>query len=318
MTITHRRVETNGVTLHLAEAGEGPLVVLLHGFPESWYSYRHQLEALAAAGYHAVAPDQRGYGQSSAPHEIDQYAMPRLVGDVVGMIDALGETRCAVVGHDWGSPVASTLGLFRPDLVRGVALLSVPYTPRGEQDMLSGLTQRLGPDNYQAFFQEPGVAEAALGADVRATMLRMLVGLSGDAAAVATGSGADVNQPADATETNLPSWLSEADVDFFTAEFERSGFRGPLNWYRNSVLNWEMTAAWHNVPLRLPSLYVGGDRDLVLNWPGFAELVAALGATTMPGLTRAVVLEGCGHWTQQERPEDVNALLLEFLRALGD
>jgi pimeloyl-ACP methyl ester carboxylesterase len=313
MTIAQRSVESNGITMHIAEAGEGPLVILLHGFPELWYSYRHQLEALAAAGYHAVAPDQRGYGQTDAPDDVRQYSLPHLVGDVVGLIAALGEGRCIVVGHDWGSPVASTLGLFRPDLVRGVALLSVPYLPRGDSDVLTALTDLLGPHNYQAFFQEPGVAEALLEADVRSTVLGTLIGGSGDAPEINTLSDVTVGSTFSVEAgTPLPPWLTDEEVDYFTAEFQRTGYRGGLNWYRTSRLNWELLAAWHNAPLLLPSLYVGGDRDLVFNWPGFRDLVGMLREYSMPNLTKAVVLEGCGHWTQQERPTEVNELLLEF------
>src|SRR5258708_2951389 len=129
--IIHRFVETNGIRMHLAEAGTGPLVVMLHGFPESWYSYRHQLHALADAGYHAVAPDQRAYGQTDRPAEIAKYTQLHLVGDVIGLIDALGEQEAVVIGHDWGAPVAWNTALLRPDRVRGIVGLSVPYIPRG-------------------------------------------------------------------------------------------------------------------------------------------------------------------------------------------
>jgi pimeloyl-ACP methyl ester carboxylesterase len=318
MMITHRQIETNGISMHLAEAGEGPLVLLLHGFPELWYSYRHQLEALAGAGYHAVAPDQRGYGQTSAPSDRRQYSLLHLAGDVVGLIAALGEQSCVVVGHDWGSPVASTVALFRPDLVRGVALLSVPYLPRGSTDTLSALSSSLGPNNYQAFFQEPGLAEAVLEADVRASVLGALIGASGDATDVNTLSDVrDGGFFANVPTGPLPSWLDVADVDHFSDEFARTGFRGALNWYRNSVENWELMAAWNDAPLLAPSLYVAGDRDLVLHWPGFRRLADHLGDFSMPNLTKAVILEGCGHWTQQERPRVVNDLLIEFIGGLS-
>jgi pimeloyl-ACP methyl ester carboxylesterase len=313
MTITHRTVETNGLSMHIAEAGEGPLVLLLHGFPESWYSYRHQLEALAAAGYHAVAPDQRGYGGTDAPEEIDRYTLLHLVGDQVGLLSSLGEASCVVVGHDWGSPVASHFGVLRPDLVRGVALLSVPHAPRGDVDTLTALTRRLGPDNYQVRFQAPGVAEAAMEADLHGTLLRSLYGLSGDAPLV---KDPGLSEAPAAPEGPLPAWLTEEDVDYFVSQFERSGLRGPLNWYRNSVANWELLAAWHNVALRQPSLFIGGDRDIVHRWFGISDLFDVLRAYSMPGLTKAVVLEGCGHWTQQERSDEVNTLLLEFLDGL--
>src|SRR5580704_3063517 len=315
--IVHRTVEANGIPVHLAEAGTGPVVLLCHGFPQSWYSSRHQLRALAAAGYHAVAPDQRGYGQTDAPADIGQYSLLHLAGDVVGLAEALGGGPFVVVGHDWGSPVASTVGLFRPDLVRGVALLSVPYLPRGDADVLSSLVELLGPNNYQAFFQEPGVAEAVLEANVRASVLGTLIGASGDAPKVNTlsdVSGGDLFP--DLVDAPLPTWLTEEDIDVFTGEFERTGYRGGLNWYRNSRQNWELMGPWHNAPLLPPSLFVGGDRDLVLNWPGIGDLIAVLREFSMPNLTKAVVLEGCGHWTQQERPTEVNDLLLEFLDGL--
>ena len=318
MSVSHRFVDANGIRMHVAEAGEGPLVVLCHGFPESWHSYRHQLEALAAAGYHAVAPDQRGYGQTDAPEEIDRYSLLHLAGDVFALARAMGAERFAVVGHDWGSPVASTVGLLRPDLVRGVALLSVPYVPRGKTDSLAALTKLLGPHNYQVFFQEPGVAEAILEHDVRASVVGALIGASGDAPEVNTLS--DVSGGAvyaDAVHLPMPGWLTEDDVVFLTSEFERTGYRGGLNWYRNSQRNWELLAAWHHAPLLPPSLYIGGDRDLVLGWPGFRDLVEVLRDFSMPNLTKSVVLEGCGHWTQQERPVEVSELLVEFLDGLG-
>jgi pimeloyl-ACP methyl ester carboxylesterase len=315
--IAHRFVDTNGIRMHIAEAGEGPLVVLCHGFPESWYSYRHQLASLAAAGYHVVAPDQRGYGQTDAPEDIGQYSLLHLAGDIIGLVQALGADRFVVVGHDWGSPVASTVSLFRPDLVRGVALLSVPYLPRGDTDQLTALTALLGPNNYQVFFQEPGVAEAALGADVRASVRGSLIGGSGDASEINTLADLSAGDLwADVADAPLPVWLSDEDIDFFTAEFERTGYRGGLNWYRNSRPNWELMAAWNGAPLLPPSLFVGGDRDLVYNWPGFRDLVGMLREISMPNLTKAVVLEGCGHWTQQERAAEVDSLLLEFLSGL--
>ena len=303
--------------MHGAEEVERPLVVLCHGFPELWYSYRHQFTALAAAGYHAVAPDLRGYGQTDAPESVREYSLLHLVGDMVGLLEALGETRCVVVGHDEGSLVASAFGVFRPDLVRGVALLSVPYIPRGNVDQLTAFTEQIGPNNYQAFFQEPGVAEASLEADTRASVRSILIGASGDVSQVVTlGDVKDGVLFSGMEDAPVPDWLTNEDIDYFTAEFERTGYRGGLNWYRNPVLNWELMASWHKAPLLPPSLYVSGDRDLVYNWPGMVELVAKLRRFSMPNLTKSVVLEGCGHWTQQERPSEVNELFLAFLAGL--
>ncbi len=318
MSPFHRFVHTNDIRMHVAEQGEGPLVVLCHGFPELWYSYRHQLAALAAAGYHAVAPDLRGYGQTDAPQRVREYSMLHLAGDMVGLLAALGESNCVVVGHDEGSLVASALAVFRPDLIRGVALLSVPYIPRGDVDQLTAFTELNGPNNYQVLFQEPGVAETILGADTRASVRSVLIGASGAVPEVNTlGDVGDGVLFAGMDDAPLPDWLADEDIEYFTAEFERTGYRGGLNWYRNSVLNWEMMAAWHKAPLLPPSLYVSGDRDLVYNWPGISELVGNLRRFSMPNLTKAVVLERCGHWTQQERPREVNELLLEFLAGLA-
>ena len=243
--IQHRDVETNGIQLHVAEAGRGPLVVLLHGFPEGWYSWRHQLAALSAGGFHVVAPDQRGYGRSDAPDEAGAYTMMHLVGDVVGLVAALGETRAVVVGHDWGAPVAWSTALYRPDLVRGVAGLSVPFRPRGSRPPLQAYREILGDRFYQVYFQTPGVAERDLEQDVRRTVRSCLYALSGDAPQLTTmmvgpeGFVASLEQPA-----KLPAWLSGADIDHFTSEFEQSGFRGALNWYRNIDRNWELSAPW--------------------------------------------------------------------------
>ena len=313
---THRAIETNDIQMHIVEAGQGPLVVLLHGFPEGWYSWRHQMPALAAAGYHIVAPDQRGYGQTDRPSEVDSYSMFHLVGDVVGLIKALGEKSAIVVGHDWGASVAWNTALFRPDLVRAVAALSVPLRPRIARPPLDVYREALGPNFYQLYFQEPGVAELELERDVRHTMTAILCGESGDVARVPDLmvtdkgflDGLEVLQP-------LPSWLTERDLDHWTAEFSRTGFAGGLNWYRNVNANWERLAPWSGASVMAPALYVVGDRDDVYQVPGITEFVQGL-KKSVPNLTQMVVLEGCGHWTQQERPAEVNAALLEFLGRL--
>ena len=319
--ITHRFVETNGIRMHLAEAGSGPTVLLLHGFPESWYSWRHQLRALAESGYHAVAPDQRGYGQTDRPDGVRAYTMLHLVGDVVGLLDALGSEQAVVVGHDWGAPVAWHTALLRPDRVRGVVGLSVPFRPRGPASPLAIMRARLGEGFYQAYFQQPGVADEELARDVRATLRRLLYSASGDL----PQQGGEPRQPVvpegggflDLTvePPALPDWLTETDLDFFTAEFERTGFTGGLNWYRNIELSWELLAPWQGAVVTPPALYLAGDRDLVVNFPGVKERLPDL-QTFAPRLEPVRLLPGCGHWTQQERPAEVNAALLEFLGKL--
>lgn len=318
--IQQRSIVTNGIEMHIAEAGEGPLVVLLHGFPESWYSWRHQLPALAAAGYHAVAPDQRGYGQTTIPTGSEHYTQLHLVGDVIGLLDALGAEQAVVVGHDWGAPVAWNTALLRPDRVRGVAGLSVPYTPRGPVSLLTAVRAVLGDGFYMNYFQAPGVADAELDRDPRASLRRLLYAASGDAPQgdgsqqpVVPPGGGFLNLTADPAE--LPAWLTAADLDFYTAEYTRTGFTGGLNWYRAIDLSWELMAAWQGAVVTPPALYVTGERDLVVNFPGMDMLLPNLGMFA-PNLTKTIILPGCGHWTQQERPEEVNAALVEFLGGL--
>jgi pimeloyl-ACP methyl ester carboxylesterase len=326
MEITHRVVETNGIRMHVAEAGQGPLVVLCHGFPESWYSWRHQLVALAEAGYHAVAPDQRGYGQTDAPAPIDQYTLLHLVGDVVGLLDALGERTAVIAGHDWGAPVAWLAALLRPDRFRAVIGLSVPFRPRGSVRPTSVMAQTPEAIFYQLYFQEPGVAEADLGRDPRATIRRLLYWASGEgrdpgAGRVDAGDVGMVPRSVGLVQSRpdppvLPAWLGKAEIDFYAGEFARVGFRGGLNWYRNIDRNWELLAPWAGAPVTVPALYVAGERDLVLAFRGMDQLLPAL-ARFVPNLRKTIILPGCGHWTQQERPAEVNAAMLEFLKSLG-
>jgi pimeloyl-ACP methyl ester carboxylesterase len=319
--VKHRFVETNGIRMHLAEQGTGPLVVLLHGFPESWYSWRHQLQALADAGFHAVAPDQRGYGQTSAPEEIDKYTQLHLVGDVIGVLDALGEAEAAVViGHDWGAPVAWNTALLRPDRVRGVVGLSVPYAPRGSVSSLTAMRAVFGEGFYMAYFQQPGVADTELARDVPATMRRFLYAISGDAPVPAEPRGPVVPAGAGVLEIlaeppALPAWVSQADLDFYVAEFARTGFTGGLNWYRTIDLSWELMAPWQGARVSPPALYIAGDRDLVVQFPGMNQLIPNL-RLFVPNLWKTVMLPACGHWTQQERPAEVNAAIIEFLQQL--
>ena len=316
--ITHRTLETNGIRMHVAEQGTGPLVILCHGFPESWYSWRHQLAALAAAGFHAVAPDMRGYGQTDAPAAIEAYSMLHLVGDMVGLVGALGEKVAVIAGHDWGAPVAWHAALLRPDVFRGVIGLSVPFRPRGSVRPTSMMPKTDETMFYQLHFQTPGVAEAELEHDVRSTMRRLAYSASGDVLEQANitmvpRSGGFLTQTTD-PET-LPSWLTAADIEFYAGEFSRTGFRGGLNWYRNVDRNWELLAPFAGAVVTVPALYVAGDRDLVVRFPGMEQLIANL-STFVPRLRQTIMLPGCGHWTQQERTREVNDAMVEFLEAI--
>ncbi|HEX2312750.1 MAG TPA: alpha/beta hydrolase [Thermomonospora sp.] len=314
--ITHRHVDVNGLSMHVAEAGTGPLVLLLHGFPECWYSWRHQLVALAEAGFHAVAPDQRGYTRTGGPADVADYTILHLVGDVVALVAALGEEQAVVVGHDWGAPVAWHTALLRPDVVRGVAALSVPHRPRTSRPPVELLREQLTDRFYMVTFQEPDAPEAEFERDLPETFRRMLYAASGDAPPlipiVPEGGGfLDVCPAPD----RLPGWLTEEDIAVYAAEYAPTGFTGPLNWYRNLDRSWALTAAWHRAPITPPALFVVGERDMVLAAPGARERLPEM-RDYIPDLRDIVVIPGCGHWTQQERPEEVNAALLTFLRGL--
>ena len=311
----HRTIETNGIRMRIAEEGSGPLVLLLHGFPESWYSWRHQIPAIAAAGFHVVAPDQRGYGGTEAPAEIESYDIFHLTGDIVGLIDALGEKDAVVIGHDWGALVAWHCALLHPKRFRAVSALSVPYLGRSPLPPLEIFRMMAGENFfYIVYFQEPGVAEREFEADVRDTMLRFLYVASGD-----------VVEPPDFWQkpktakfldgmpapSKLPAWLTEADLDYFTAEFQRSGFRGPINWYRNFDRNWHLTPELAGAQITQPARFIAGERDAVLAMApveGMKPLV--------PNLRPLVMIPGCGHWTQQERVAETNAALVGFLQSL--
>lgn len=305
---TTRTITVNGLSIHVAEQGAGPLVLLLHGWPETSHSWRHQMQPLAEAGYHVVAPDQRGYGRSDCPADIDQYTLLHLAGDVVGLIGALGEEEAIVVGHDWGAPVAWNTALLRPDLVRGVAGISVPPAPRSPVSPLSVLRQHFGDGFYQLYFQQPGVAEAEFTADLRTTFRKLLGGESTGAPIVPDGSGfLDLFTDPDA----LPGWLAEEDIDVAVESFGRSGFAGGLNWYRNIDRSWSLLAAWQDAVITPPALYLCSETDLTRAFTDTAGI-----ATLASDLRGVIDIPEAGHWVQMERPDDVNAALLDFFKQL--
>ncbi len=321
----HRIEQVNGIRIHCVEAGSGPLVLMVHGFPESWYSYRHQLGALAAAGYRAVAIDVRGYGRSSAPTPIEAYRMTQHGNDNVALVAALGETEAVIVGHDWGAPIAWTSALLRPDVFRAVAGLSVPWSPNGPNrptDVFRAMAAMADPGSefYIEYFQQPGRAEAEIEVDVRRWLLGFYHSLSGDAPTRAPGTGtvatiAPGGKLIDRLDfpATMPAWLTDDDLDVFAGEFERTGLTGGLNRYRNVDRDWEDMSVFRGRPIEVPALFIGGDRDGPTIW-GRASIEQF--PTTLPKLFRSVVLPGCGHWTQQERPNEVNELLIEFLGSL--
>ena len=317
----HRTLSANGIRIHAVEAGEGPLVLLVHGFPESWYSWRHQLPALADAGYHAVAIDVRGYGRSSAPASIDAYRMTQHVADNLGVVEALGHSEAVVVGHDWGAPIAWNSALLRPDVFRAVAGLSVPYAPRGTVRPSAAFRAMGGGEEfYIEYFQEPGRAEAEIETDVADWLEGFYHSASGSAPPMLPGTGSMATIPAGGRMRDRFSrpdgpldWLRPEDLAFYAAEFEYAGFTGGLNRYRNVDRDFEDLAAFAHRPITVPALFVGGSKDGPTLWGGKA--IERFGQT-LPRLYRSIILDGCGHWTQQERPAEVNAALIEFLGSL--
>ncbi len=306
------------ITLRAVVRGAGPLVVMVHGFPESWYSWRHQIGPIVEAGFTACAIDVRGYGGSDKPAGIEAYAMEKMVGDIVGVIERLSPQAPAVlIGHDWGAPMVWNTALIRPDRVRAVAGLSVPYLgipKRSFKDMFEEVFTRRGKFFYQAYFQAPGVAERELEANPRDSLRRFYYAISGDAPDGTWPLDKPVGAPL-LDRLPFPGWLSEADIDYYTSEFAHSGFAGPLNRYRNHDRDFVWLREFDGRKIEPPALFIGGERDLVLSMLGRGDLVAIM-KSEVPNLAGADILPGCGRWTQQERPAEVNARLLEWLRRL--
>ncbi|BBZ72273.1 alpha/beta fold hydrolase [Mycobacterium paraseoulense] len=315
---TERLVETNGVQLRVTEAGErgAPVVILAHGFPELAYSWRHQIPVLAEAGYHVLAPDQRGYGGSSRPEAIEAYDVHQLTADLVGLLDDVDADRAVWIGHDWGAAVVWNAPLLHPDRVAAVAALSVPAVPRPKSAPTQAWGKAFGENFfYILYFQEPGVADAELNADPARTMRRMMGGLrtSGDpltaSRMVAPGPEGFIDRLPEPDA--LPDWLSQEELDHYIAEFSRTGFTGGLNWYRNFDRNWETTPELTDAKITVPALFIGGTADPVLTFTR-ADRASQL----ITGPYRQVMIDDAGHWLQQERPDEVNAALLDFLNGL--
>lgn len=308
-------MHTNGVALQVTEAGEpgAPAVVLLHGFPELAYTWRHQVWALADAGFHVLAPDQRGYGGSDQPAAIEAYTVTELVNDVVGLLDEVGADDAAVVGHDFGAVVAWAAPLLHPDRFSAVAGLSLPPVPRSRVPTTEAFRKLFGDRFfYILYFQQPGPADAELGRDP-ATTLRKLFATppAGDEAAalrmLAPGPDGFLDRIVD--PGTLPGWLGQADFDVYTESFTRNGFTAPLNWYRCFDLNWEQTADTPAATIEVPALFIGGTADAPL-----AYTPRHRASEVVTGPYREVLLDGAGHWLTEECPEAVGELLTAFLR----
>ena len=313
-------VDVGGVRLRCAIEGSGPLAIMVHGFPESWYSWRHQLGPVAAAGFTACAIDVRGYGGSDKPPLVQDYTLEKIAGDLIGLADALSpDAPVVLIGHDWGAPIVWNTAFTNPDRIRAVAGMSVPFAGAPLRPFTEIFREHFtsqGRFFYQEFFQEPGVAEAEAEADPRDFVERMMYSISGDVA-----PGDYWSKPLGATFLEgLPDpqpvpWLTSADLDYYEAEFKASGFRGPLNRYRNHERDYEWLKAWQGQQLTQPCLFIGGTRDPATTLFGAVADPVAMMQMFAPRV-EGHVLDGVGHWTQQERPAEVNALLVDWLRRL--
>lgn len=312
--LVHRSIGVRGgERIHVVERGAGPLVLLIHGFPDTWRTWRHQLRGLADAGFRAVALDLRGCGQSSRPEPIAAYRMLANVADCVAVVEALGERTATVIGHDVGSPIASSCALLRPDIVTAVGLLGVPYAPPGGPRPTDALALAGGSEQfYVTYFQQVGPGEREIEEDPRRWLAGFTSALSGDTPypdvfTVPHGGRMSDRFPVG----DLPSWLDEADLDDRAGEIARGGAAGALNRYRNIDRDWQDLAAWDGLALHQPSLFVAGGSDTSVQW--MADAIAAF-PSTLPALRSSSLIDGGGHWVHQEHPDPVNALLVDFLR----
>ncbi|MEQ9450738.1 MAG: alpha/beta hydrolase [Pseudomonadales bacterium] len=319
--ITLRQITANGLSMRIAEAGDsGPVVLLAHGWPESWYSWRHQLTGLAAAGYRVIAPDMRGYGETDAPQAVEDYDIERLAADMVGILDALEIEQATMVGHDWGAIVAAHTALFYPERFHSLVIMSVPYRERGDVDPLTAIRAQVG-DNffYIAYHNEPdGVAEKEYDADPHGLLSRLYLSPSSPREAP------EVTDPKRAAggwiprlgaAKALPDWLTADDLDYIVDQFSAAGFRGGVNYYRNLQRNWQLTGERDDLTIRVPTLFIAGSEDVVIGGADEAALTAAM-KPVVADLRGVTLVPEKGHWIQQEAPQATNEAMLKFLKGL--
>ncbi|ESR46697.1 hypothetical protein WN944_007628 [Citrus x changshan-huyou] len=312
--IKHGMVGVNGIRMHIAEKGEGPVVLFLHGFPELWYTWRRQILALSSLGYRAIAPDLRGYGDTEAPSSISSYSCHHIVGDLVALINSLGVEQVFVVAHDWGAIIAWYLCLFCPERVKAFVCLSVPFLPRNPNiKPVESMRALFGDDYYICRFQEPGKIEAQIAQVGTAEVLKNILANRKPGPSCFPEENAFGIDPEN--RVTLPSWFSEQDLSFYATKFNQTGFTGALNYYRAMNLNWEMTAAWTEVQVKVPVKFIVGELDMVYTTPGIKEYVHNGGfKKDVPLLEEIVVIEDAGHFINQERAEEINAHIYDFIK----
>ncbi|XP_027063300.1 epoxide hydrolase 2-like [Coffea arabica] len=317
--IEHKNVSVNGINMHIAELGEGPLVLFLHGFPELWYSWRHQILFLASHGYRAVAPDLRGYGDTTgAPvNDSSKFSSLHIVGDLIALTQAIApdQEKVFVVGHDWGAFIAWHLCMFRPDKVRALVNLSVAFIPRNPScSLVESLRSAYGNDYYMCRFQEPGEIEAEFAQiGVKNFIKKMLTYRTPGPLFFPQGKGFGDSPD---TPVVLPSWLTDEDVDYFVSKFEKTGFTGGVNYYRalNNV-TWELTAPWTGAQVKVPTKFVVGELDLTYHMPGVQEYIHKGGfKRDVPLLEEVVVVKDAAHFINQERPDEVSKHIHDFIK----
>ncbi|XP_065864537.1 uncharacterized protein [Euphorbia lathyris] len=310
--IEHTTIATNGINMHVASIGEGPEILFLHGFPELWYSWRHQLISLSSRGYRCIAPDLRGYGDTDAPSSLTEYTVFHIVGDLIGLLDSLEIQQVFLVGHDWGALIAWYFCIFRSDRIKALVNTSVPLMPRNPQVNPVEMYRILfGDDYYICRFQKPGEAEEYFAQVDTAKLIRIFF-TSRNPRPFLMPKEIGLRHIPDSP--CLPSWLSEEDVNYYALKFNRKGFTGGFNYYRNMNLNWELTSAWNEVEIKVPVKFIIGDLDLIYHIPGTKEYIHEGGfKKVVPLLEEVVVLEGVAHFLNQESPEEVSNHIYQFI-----
>lgn len=321
--VSFRFIESNGITMRIAEMGNsGPLLLLAHGWPESWYSWRHQIVSLANAGYRVVAPDMRGFGETEAPADVDDYDVIHTSADLVGVLDALGEETAVLVGHDWGAIIAWQTVLLYPTRFTALINMSVPYRGRSAVSPMDRMRQSAGDNfHYIVYHNEPGgLAEAEYDANPRGLISNLYLAIAANSETEppkvtdplrSAGGWIDrLGEP-----TRLPDWFTEKDLNYIVSQFEKAGFRGGVNYYRNFHRNWEITEHLTDAKISIPTLFIAGEEDFVIGGSSKEQLTASMGRV-VEDLRNVVLIPNAGHWVQQEAPVETTAAMLDFLNSL--